>query len=57
MDTPIPDLAAAGFVDSARTSTDNSLQAQRVEREINANRNPPEHIHEAVLVRDSSPQP
>jgi len=29
----------------------------KVEGEINANRNPREHIHEAVLVRDPSPQP
>jgi hypothetical protein len=46
-----------GFVESARTPTDNSLQAPKVGGEINGNGNPREHSNQGVLVRGSSPQP
>jgi hypothetical protein len=42
--------SSASFVESARTPTDNSLQAPKMEGEINASRNPRQHIHEGVVV-------
>jgi len=45
---------SGGFGESARMPTDTFVRAPKVEGEINANRNPREHLHEGVLVRDPS---